>query len=172
MSVKSWFFQYREEYIKPQTVIDFTGQSGHSAFIYCQYCWRWMSARRKGGPGKGKGSSLKVSKLTTDLCHWFQAVVTSPDRLSRCIQFELDWLLMAFTVIKNRLYRSELVKFSYLPPEPPPRSSGSVLDHRSLPPVFATRRWHVRKVISSFTSSHYLWRSLGPISLPCAQKWP
>ena len=27
------------------------------------------------------------------------------------------------------------------------------------------------KVVSSFTLSHYLWRSLGPFSLPCAQKW-
>jgi len=28
------------------------------------------------------------------------------------------------------------------------------------------------KVVSSFTSPHYIWRSLGPFSLPCAQKWP
>jgi len=28
------------------------------------------------------------------------------------------------------------------------------------------------KVVSSLTSLHYLWWSLGPFSLPCAQKWP
>ena len=26
--------------------------------------------------------------------------------------------------------------------------------------------------VTSFTSPHYLWRSLGPFSLPCAQEWP
>ena len=28
------------------------------------------------------------------------------------------------------------------------------------------------KVVSSLTSLHHLWRSLGPFNLPCAQKWP
>ena len=28
------------------------------------------------------------------------------------------------------------------------------------------------KGVSSLTSIHYLWRSLGPFSQPCAQKWP
>ena len=32
--------------------------------------------------------------------------------------------------------------------------------------------WAYLKVVSSLTSPHYLWRSLGPFSLPCAQKWP
>ena len=39
----------------------------------------------------------------------------------------------------------------------PPWSSASVLDHRYL------------KVVSSLTSLHYLWRSLGPFSLPCVR---
>jgi len=120
----------------------------------------------------------------------------------------------------------------------PPWSSGSMLDHRSLPPMFEYRRGHIwrlfrlwlrlitfggrsahlaylvhksgrktsiiiiicyelghlrglavacwtidhyhrvrisawayLKVVSSLTSFHYLWRLLGPFSLPCAQKW-
>ena len=49
----------------------------------------------------------------------------------------------------------------------PPLSSGSVLDHRSLLPVFESQRG--LKVVSSLTSPHYPWRSLGPFSLPCAK---
>jgi len=42
---------------------------------------------------------------------------------------------------------------------------------------FATTRvripaWAYLKVVSSWTSLHYLWGSLGPFSLPRAQKWP
>ena len=32
--------------------------------------------------------------------------------------------------------------------------------------------WAYLKVVSSYTSSHYLWKSLGPFNLPYAQKWP
>jgi len=32
--------------------------------------------------------------------------------------------------------------------------------------------WAYLKVVSSLTLPHYLWRSLGLFSLPCAQKWP
>ena len=32
--------------------------------------------------------------------------------------------------------------------------------------------WSYLKVVSSLTSLHYLWTSLGPFSLPCAQKSP
>ena len=31
--------------------------------------------------------------------------------------------------------------------------------------------WAYLKVVSSLTSLHHLWRSLGPFNLPCAQKW-
>ena len=34
-----------------------------------------------------------------------------------------------------------------------------------------TSAWAYLKVASSMTSIHYLWRSLSPFSLPCAQKW-
>ena len=43
------------------------------------------------------------------------------------------------------------------------------LDHRSLPPEFESRRLSYLKGVSSLTSLNYLWRSLGPFSLPCAQ---
>ena len=46
----------------------------------------------------------------------------------------------------------------------PPWSSSSVLDHRSLPPVFKSCCG-----LSSFTLLPYLWRSARPI---CEQKWP
>ena len=42
---------------------------------------------------------------------------------------------------------------------------GSALDHRSLPPVFESRRGAYLKGVSSLTSLHYVWRSLGPFSL-------
>ena len=46
-----------------------------------------------------------------------------------------------------------------------PCSNGSVLDHRSLLPVFCIcRLLHLRFII--------FWMSLGPFSLPCATKWP
>jgi hypothetical protein len=32
--------------------------------------------------------------------------------------------------------------------------------------------WAYLKFVSSLTSPHYLWRSLGPFSLPCTQMWP
>jgi len=48
----------------------------------------------------------------------------------------------------------------------PPWSNSSVLDHRSLPTVFESRRGHIWRLF------HYLWRLLGPFSLPCVQKWP
>jgi len=35
-----------------------------------------------------------------------------------------------------------------------------------------TSAWGYLKGVSSLTSLHYLWRSLGPFSLSCAQKWP
>ena len=52
----------------------------------------------------------------------------------------------------------------------PPWSSDSVLDHRSLPPPSSNLNLGV-KIVSSLTSPHYIWRSFGPFSLPCAQKW-
>ena len=54
----------------------------------------------------------------------------------------------------------------------PPWSSGSALNHRSLPPVFETSMWAYLKVVSCLTSLYYLWRSINPFSLSCAQKWP
>jgi len=43
------------------------------------------------------------------------------------------------------------------------------------PQITATRvwisAWAYLKVVSSWTSPHYLWRLLGPFSLTCAQKW-
>ena len=50
--------------------------------------------------------------------------------------------------------------------------TGSMLDHISLPPEVESRWWAYLKGVSSLTSLHYLWRSPGPFSLPCAQKWP
>ena len=46
---------------------------------------------------------------------------------------------------------------------------GSVLntDHYHL-----NSAWAYLKGVSSLTSLHYLWRSLGPFSLPCVQNWP
>ena len=32
--------------------------------------------------------------------------------------------------------------------------------------------WAYPKGVSSLTSFHYIWKSLGPFSLPCAQTWP
>ena len=50
---------------------------------------------------------------------------------------------------------------------------GSVLDHRSLTITWGRiSAWPNLEGVSSFTSLHYLWRLLSPISLPCAQKWP
>ena len=46
-----------------------------------------------------------------------------------------------------------------------PWSSGSVLDHRLLPAGVGV------KVVSSLTSFLYLWRSLGPFTIPCTQMW-
>jgi len=40
---------------------------------------------------------------------------------------------------------------------------------RSLPPAFDSRQGAYLKGVFSFTSLHYLWRSLGPFSLLCAQ---
>ena len=37
---------------------------------------------------------------------------------------------------------------------------------------FYITAWAYLKGVSSFTSLHYLCRSLGPFSLPCTQKWP
>ena len=48
--------------------------------------------------------------------------------------------------------------------------AGSALDHRSLPPKFESRIY--LKGVSSLNLLHYFWGSLGPFSLPCAQKWP
>ena len=39
--------------------------------------------------------------------------------------------------------------------------TGSMLDHRSPPPEFESRCWHIWIGVSSFTSLHYLWRLLG-----------
>jgi len=48
--------------------------------------------------------------------------------------------------------------------------TGSVLDHRSLPPVFEYQREHIWRVfILDFTSLAL--SLLGLFSLPCAQKW-
>ena len=52
-----------------------------------------------------------------------------------------------------------------------PWSNGSVLDHRSLT-LFRISAWAYLKGVSSLNSLHYLCRSLGPFSLPRAQKWP
>jgi len=52
----------------------------------------------------------------------------------------------------------------------PPWSSGSVLDHRSLPPGFEFRRGHIWRLFHLWPSFiNDLWRSLGPFSLPFAQ---
>ena len=49
---------------------------------------------------------------------------------------------------------------------------GSVLDHRSLADTrVRISAWAYLKGVSSLSSLHYLWRSLGPFSLPCALKW-
>ena len=37
---------------------------------------------------------------------------------------------------------------------------------------FYTLGYSSPAMVSSLTSPHYFWRSLGPFSLPCAQKWP
>ena len=49
---------------------------------------------------------------------------------------------------------------------------GSALDHRSLPPEFKSWHGHISRVFHLRLLFHCLWRSLGPFSLPCAQKWP
>ena len=45
--------------------------------------------------------------------------------------------------------------------------TGSAVGHRS-----SIAAGLCQKSVSSFTLPHYLWRSLGPFSLRCAQKLP